>query len=84
MLARALGDYMGRSQPGAGILSSLITDRQAQSRAFAAQFLAPADSLRARLDGEFLDEEKIDDLGYEFGVAGHVIRHQIENHGLAA
>ena len=84
LLARALGDYMGRSQPGAGILSSLITDRQTQSRAFAAEFLAPAELLRARLDGEFLDEEKIDDLGYEFGVAGHVIRHQIENHGLAA
>ncbi len=84
LLARALGDYMGRSQPGAGILSSLITDRQAQSRAFAAEFLAPAESLRARLDGAFLDEEKIDDLGYEFGVSSQVIGYQIENHGLAA
>ncbi len=84
LLARALGDYMGRSQPGAGILSSLITDRQAQSRAFAAEFLAPAESLRARLDGAFLSEEKIDDLGYEFYVSSQVIGYQIENHGLAA
>lgn len=84
LLARALGDYMGRSQPDPGILSSLLTDRQAQSRAFAAEFLAPAESLRARLGGEFPDEERIDDLGREFGVSGEVIRRQIENHGLAA
>lgn len=84
LLARALGDYMGRSQPDPGILSSLLTDRQAQSRAFAAEFLAPAESLRERLGGEFPDEERIDDLGQEFGVSGEVIRRQIENHGLAA
>lgn len=88
LLARALGDYMGRSQPGPGILSSLLTDRQAQSRAFAAEFLAPAESLRTRLGGDFpdeeRDEERIDDLGREFGVAGEVIRRQIENHGLTA
>ena len=84
LLARSLGDYMGRPQPGPGILSSLLTDRQAQSRAFAAEFLAPAESLRARLGGGFPDEERIDDLGQEFGVSGEVIRRQIENHGLTA
>ena len=87
LLARALGDYMGRPQPGPGgpgILSSLLTDRQAQSRAFAAEFLAPAESLRARLGDDFPDEERIDDLGQEFGVAGEVIRRQIENHRLTA
>lgn len=80
--ARALGDYLGRSRPGLGLLSSLATDRQQQSRAFAAELLAPAASLRARLAGEFVEVERVDDLCGEFGVSSEVIRRQIENHGL--
>ena len=84
LLARALGDYLDRTEPGAGILSSLATDRQAQSRAFAAEFLAPASSLRAAPgDASLVEPEQIDDLGRRFGVAGEVIRRQIENHNLA-
>lgn len=82
LLARALGDYIGRSEAGPGILSSLATDRQAQSRAFAAQFLAPADSIRARLEDQYHDEGIIDEIGFEFGVSSEVIRRQIENHQL--
>lgn len=81
LLARALGDYLGQSGPA--ILSSLATDRQAQSRAFAAEFLAPAESLRQRLNGGPVEPERVDELGTEFGVSSHVIRHQIENHELA-
>ena len=84
LLARALGDYIGRAQPGPGILSSLLTDRQAQSRAFAAQFLAPADSIRARLEDQHPEEGLIDEIGFEFGVSSEVIRRQIDNHQLAA
>ena len=84
LLARAIGDYLSCSKPGAGILSSLLTDRQARSRAFAAEFLAPAKSLGERLETGFADEETIDDLGVEFGVSSHVIAHQIKNHHLAA
>ena len=84
LLARALGDYIGRAQPGPGILSSLLTDRQAQSRAFAAEFLAPADSIRARLDDQHPEDGLIDEIGSEFGVSSEVIRRQINNHHLAA
>lgn len=83
LLARALGDYIGRAEPGPGILSSLLTDRQAQSRAFAAQFLAPADSIRARLDDQPPEEGMIDEIAFEFGVSSEVIRRQINNHQLA-
>ena len=83
LAARALGDYLDRSWPGPAILSSLATNRQAQSRAFAAEFLAPAESLRQRLNGGAVEPERVDELGAEFGVSSHVIRHQIENHGLA-
>ena len=83
LLARALGDYMGRAEPGPGILSSAATDRQAQSRAFAAQFLAPADSIFDRLEDQPPEEGLIDEIGSEFGVSSEVIRRQIENHHLA-
>lgn len=84
LLARSLGDYLDRTMPGAGILSSAATDRQARSRAFAAEFLAPAESLRKRFKDDFADDETLDEIGREFGVSSQVIRRQIENHGLAA
>ena len=85
LLARALGDYLDRPEPGAGILTSLATDRQAQNRAFGAEFLAPAEALRAALDNANpVEPERVDELAYQFGVAGEVIRRQIENHGIAS
>ena len=83
LIARALGDFLGRSTPGPGLLSSLSTDRQAQSRAFAAEFLAPAEALRQRLAGNDLEPERADDLAEEFGVSSQLIRHQVRNHDLA-
>ena len=80
--ARAVGDYLSRSGPAAGILNSLHTERQARSRAFAAEFLAPAEALRARLGSELADEETIENLGDEFGVSSHVIARQMINHQL--
>ncbi|MXX73989.1 MAG: hypothetical protein F4210_04345 [Holophagales bacterium] len=81
--ARALGDYLGRRTAGFGLLSSLATERQAESRAFAAEFLAPSTSLRQRISAERVDSEQIDDLAREFSVATTVIEHQIRNHRLA-
>ena len=81
--ARALGDYLGRTTTGPGLLSSLATDRQAQSRAFAAEFLAPAASLRDRITARHVDSEQVDDLGREFRVSTELIRRQIQNHDLA-
>lgn len=84
LLARALGDYLGRLERGAGMLSSLATPRQAQSRSFAAEFLAPSQLLRQRLGPErpMVDEETVDELAGEFGVSNYVVRHQIKNHKL--
>ena len=82
--ARALGDFLGRTTTGPGLLSSLATDRQAQSRAFAAEFLAPAASLRDRITAKRVPSEQIDDLGREFRVSTELIRRQIQNHDLAA
>ena len=83
LLARALGDYLGRPAPELTILTSLATDRQALTRAFAAEFLAPADSLRQRIANDSIDIEQTEDLGREFHVSTELIRRQIQNHGLA-
>ncbi len=83
LLARALGDYLGRTTDTPAILSGLATDRQAQSKAFAAEFLAPAEALRQRLGGEQVSPDGVEDLACDFDVSGYVVRHQIENHNLA-
>ena len=84
LLARALGEYLSRSVPGPGLLTSLSTDSQAQSRAFAAEFLAPAGALRQRITRHSVDPEQADDLAQEFGVSSELIRRQIQNHRLAS
>ena len=83
LVARALGEYLERTVPGPGLLSSLSTDSQAQSRAFAAEFLAPAGALRQRITRHSVDPEQADDLAQEFGVSSELIRRQIQNHDLA-
>lgn len=84
LVARSLGDFMGRSEFGAGLLSSIYTGRQRLSRAFAAEFLAPSEDLRCRLRGtRMVGEETVDGLGKEFGVSSWLISRQIENHRLA-
>ena len=83
LMARALGDYLGRTEPGPALLSVLATDRQARSRAFAAELLAPSESLRRRLRSGPAEPDRVDELALEYGVSTEVIRRQIENHGLA-
>ena len=84
LIARALGAYLGRAVPGRCLLSSLSTDHQAQSRAFAAELLAPAEALRRRLPSDSVEPEQADDLAQEFGVSSELIRRQIRNHDLAS
>lgn len=81
--ARALGDFLGRPAAEIGLLSSVATERQARSRAFAAEFLAPSAALDSRIGTERVDSEQIDDLALEFLVSTEVIRRQIQNHRIA-
>ena len=84
LLARALGDYVGREELGATILGTLETARQAQSRAFAAEFLAPAEWLRTQVGSAgSVDGEAVDDLAAQLDVSSWVVRYQIQNHHIA-
>jgi len=81
VLCRALSDYLAMSGPS--LVTRAQTEHQQRNRAFAAEFLAPAESSRERLAADRVSDEELEDLAQHFGVSGFVIRHQIENHRLA-
>ena len=84
LLARALGDYLGRDELRPTILGTLDTARQAQSRAFAAEFLAPAEWIRKQVGStEIVDGQVVDEYADELGVSSWVVRYQIQNNGIA-
>ncbi len=80
-LCRALCDHLVSGQPS--LVTRSRTEHQQRSRAFAAEFLAPADSIRERIGGDRVVEEDIEELARVFEVSDLVIRHQIQNHNLA-
>ena len=81
LFCRALGEAIATH--GDGLVTRGTTRRQQRNRAFAAEFLAPSESLRQRITHPTVDGEQVDDLAEEFGVSTQVIHNQIENHKLA-
>jgi hypothetical protein len=81
ILCRALSDHLASGQPS--LVTRGATEHQQRNRAFAAEFLAPADSIRERIDRDRVGEEDIEELAQDFQVSDLVIRHQIQNHHLA-
>ena len=77
--ARSIGAFLSSSVSGPALLSTIATDFQAFTRAFAAEFLAPAEQLRARVRG---GRASVATLAREFRVSPLVISHQVENHRL--
>jgi hypothetical protein len=71
----------GAAKDAPRALTNAGTRLQVASRAFAAELLAPADLLRARM-AQGVDDERVEALADELGVATTVIDHQIRNHGL--
>jgi hypothetical protein len=79
---RGLCEYL--LSPGAPrLVTGVNTERQKRNRAFAAEFLAPADAIRKRLTAGEVSQEDIDDLAGDMGVSPFVVEHQIVNHRLA-
>ena len=64
------------------LVTEAHTREQRASRAFAAEFLAPAAGLSQHLGGRVSSRE-IDELANHYGISAWVIGHQIQNHRLA-
>jgi len=83
LVARGLYSLLSHStEKSPRLLTGAGSATQSAGRAFAAELLAPADMIRARLDAG-VDDERLEEIAEEFGVSDAVIRHQIDNHGLA-
>lgn len=82
-LCRGLFEYLTVPTLEGALVTEARSDRQARSRAFAAEFLAPADGLQGRISGRSVTRDEVDDLASEFGVSPWVIAHQLENHEIA-
>lgn len=81
--ARLIGELLGTSE-SVGAATSTQSARQKRNRAFAAEFLVPAESLRDRVGPYTLHEgDDLDVIAAEYGVSSWVVRHQIENHRIA-
>jgi hypothetical protein len=79
---RALFEYLIVSEGEPLLVTRAHSDKQKRNRAFAAEFLVPADLLREALPQRAIEDEEMDELAATFGVSPSIIRHQIENHRL--
>lgn len=79
---RALAEVL-ESPNSDALVTRAGTDRQRRNRAFAAEFLAPSEALRARVCSTTLDGDAVDELATEFGVSPWHITHQVQNHKIA-
>lgn len=82
-LTRALFEYLTSTFQVGLLVTEAGSNRQKRNRAFAAEFLAPSDALKERVEQQVVDPESIDDLAAEFGVSPWLIVHQLHNHGIA-
>jgi hypothetical protein len=82
-LARALDFLPTADAPGMlRLITGAHTWDQQASRAFAAELLAPAVTLRSSV-GPSVSTEQVDDLANDFKVSSWVIEHQLANHGIS-
>ncbi len=87
-IARALYALIAGTESGASVFSLLTSSHtlfQAESRAFAAELLLPAQLLHRELAAErYVPEERVESLARKYRVSPLVVMHQIENHRIAA
>lgn len=80
---RGLFEFLSASKDEPLLVTKTHSDRQKRNRAFASEFLLPADALRERISTPYVGEELVDDLAAEFGVSTYVVEHQLLNHKIA-
>jgi IrrE N-terminal-like domain len=80
---RGLFEFLFADQQEPVLVTKTRSERQKRNRAFASEFLLPADALRQRISTEYVSEEVIEDFAAEFGVSTYVVEHQLQNHRIA-
>lgn len=83
LFCRAMSEYLSVPADAQRIVSRARNARQKENRAFAAEFLAPSDLLRDRVNSTTVGTDEVDDLARHFGVSQLVIAHQLQNHRIA-
>lgn len=56
---RALFEYLAGGENEGAVITRTASERQKRNRAFAAEFIAPVESLQKVIDGGWVDEEDI-------------------------
>ncbi len=79
-VSRGLFEYLHFEQ---SLVTRSQTYRQKMNRAFAAELLAPSEALRQLVQDTLVSQEEVEDIAERFGTSEAVIRHQLENHGIA-
>ena len=83
-LCRALFEYLTTPEHGIALATGTYSERQKRNRAFAAEFIAPADKIADQIPARgCVSSEDIGVIAAEFGTSEFVIRGQIQNHRLA-
>jgi hypothetical protein len=82
-LCRGLFEFLFSNAEEPFLVTKTRSERQKRNRAFATEFLLPAESLHERIKTEYVDEEVIEDLADEFGVSTYVVEYQLRNHRIA-
>lgn len=75
VLARAIGDFLV-FRNRTSCVADLYTDRQAVGRAFAAEFIAPAEGVVRMIED---DDQPVKRVADHYGAPEHVIHHQYDN-----
>lgn len=83
-VCRGLFEYLIAEPRGAAALvTKAYSERQKRNRAFAAEFIAPADELRNLVKTPLVTVKEIQELASEFGTSEYAIYHQLRNHRIA-
>lgn len=84
-LCRGLFEYLTSNGRATGLATDAASERQKRNRAFAAEFIAPAEGIAGHIqDSTVVAGEELKQIAERFGAPEYVIRHQIQNHHLAA
>jgi hypothetical protein len=80
---RVLYEYIFSTQLNPALITTLKTHNQKRNRAFAAEFILPADALRKMKIKAEISQDDLENLSTNFNISPYVLKHQLKNHHIA-